>query len=148
MKGTITTGLLALLLLGACQTDADTDRSARHADEAIYDLAWKHRLMVLFSPSEDDARLKRQIEIMEADKKGFADRGLVLIKAIGEEATIVFPHTEKFASGSGADLRGKLGTEPTEFAVVVVEKNVTAAHRWSKPVDAKTLFKALDEQER
>jgi len=141
MKGMITIGLLALLLVGACQSRGN---SARHADEAIYDYSWQNRPMILFSPSEDDPRLLRQIEIMKADKKGFADRDLVLITAIGEEAKVVFPSEEKFARGAGADLRGKFGVEPTEFAVVVVDKNVRVKDRWSEPVDTKTLFESLD----
>ena len=143
MKSLLTIGLLLLLLVG-CESSPDYSGSSRGADEAFYDFSWNRRPMVVFAPSLDDPRLVRQTEIMKADKKGFGDRDLTLIRAVGEEAEIVFPNKEKLRRGAGSDLRGRFGVAPDEFAVVVVGKDGNAKHRWSEPVDAATLFAAIE----
>ena len=145
MKATLTTGLLLVfVILAGCETAPEQEGTARSFDEAFYDFAWKRRPMVLFAPAKDDPRLVEQIDIMQKEKKGFGDRDLTLIEAIGEDARVIFPNEEKLRSGAGADLRGRFGVEPTEFAVVVVGKDGNMRYQWSKPVDAETLFRAIE----
>jgi len=145
MKATLTTGLLLVfVILAGCETAPEHEGTTRSFDEAFYDFAWQRRPMVLFAPTKDDPRLLRQIEIMKKEKKGFGERDLTLVEAIGEDARIIFPNEEKLRTGSGSALRGRFGVEPTEFSVVVVGKDGNMRYQWSKPVDVETLFRAIE----
>jgi hypothetical protein len=94
-------------------------------------LKWQSRVLVVFAPGEDDARLKRENELVEAQQDGFLERDLKVYRILGDA-----PDAER--------LRAKLEVEKKPFAVVLVGKDGSVKLRKSEPLHPDELFRVID----
>ena len=103
---------------------------------------WKHRLLFLFVPSEEDpSYLSLKTEI-EHQAKEVSDRDLliahVLEKGEGRWGTV------RLSSGQAFSLRKKLSVPPGQFMVILVGKDGGEKFRQDRIVELKEIFRVID----
>jgi hypothetical protein len=95
---------------------------------------WKKRLLVVFAPSRQHASAVRQNRIINAKRKGFRERDMVVVTVVGDRVTTRFGQGPKL----GADaLRAQFGVRREEFRALLFGKDGAA-------VDAGQLFSLID----
>jgi hypothetical protein len=97
---------------------------------------WQARLLVVTAPRRDDADLRAQDAILEAESDGQAEREIKLIRLIGSQGP---PGVDATA------LRERLSLPPDRFEVVLVGKDGAVALRRRKPIPLGDLFSRIDE---
>lgn len=89
---------------------------------------WSNRPVLLFTPSERDKSYIEQVRILEADKRGLAERDIVVLKDIR-------------ADGS-SQLRDTLQIDGFEF--IMIGKDGGVKRRSKTPVSIQELFCLID----
>lgn len=104
-------------------------------------LRWKARLVVIASERPDDARAHAQRAALTHALNGLRERRASVLSASTESATLE-PAIPGFQA-SGPELLAAL--DATEgFHVLLVGLDGEVKQRWRTPVDAATLFEAID----
>ena len=103
--------------------------SPAHANgDVLSEYLWVARPLVVFAPSENDPRFKRQMELIEA---GRAD--------LDEREVIILTDTDPEADGP---LRQRL--HPRDFQLVLISKEGQIVLRKPFPWDVRELTRAID----
>ncbi len=100
---------------------------ARSADR-LSGLLWKRRVVVIFADTRDDARLGRQVALLDERRALLADY----------DTTVVTVPDGDMA------LRERLGVVPRGFAVALVGKDGTVKERWRAPVAPERIVGLID----
>lgn len=133
MPRDLTRRSLALLALAA--------GLAPRAASAMSAYQWKKRPIVVFSPSESDARLVRQKSIINGARTGFLDRDVVVIYVIGGVAS----HDLGQGPGmSGAALRSRFRASEGAFRVLLIGKDGGIKLDGPSPITSADLFGEID----
>jgi hypothetical protein len=101
----------------------------------LADLTWKKRPLVVFAPTGDDARLKKQLDAVKASRADFDEREMQLV--------VVAPGRDLSKSERTA-LAKRLRVEAGAFAVLLVGKDGTVKRRAAKPVPMKEIYAEID----
>ena len=97
------------------------------------------RVLVIAAPSESDARLTRQMAIVQRDMASLRERDLTVVRIIGETASD--------DRGSMIDARAAhaaLDLEAQDFAVVLIGKDGGVKMRAVAPIETRALFATID----
>lgn len=113
-------GALILLLGGACNASAQPDL-ARYVDGK--------RVLLVFAPRADDPSLLAQQRILAGAKAGTGERDLVLVPAVGADATA---------------LRRRFEVADGSFTALLIGKDGGTKTRSGQPIAARTLFLTID----
>jgi hypothetical protein len=95
---------------------------------------WRHRVVLVFAPAEDDPALARQRESLATAHNGLRERDARVVEVIGERAP---------SDLDGAALRAAFDPGGA-FAVVLVGKDGGVKLRDDRPISAELLFRAID----
>jgi hypothetical protein len=102
---------------------------------------WKKRPVVVFAPSESDARLVRQKATINGARTSFLDRDVVVVYVIGGVAS----HDLGPGPGmSGAALRSRFRASEGAFRVLLVGKDGGIKLDSPAPIAANDLFGEID----
>jgi hypothetical protein len=102
---------------------------------------WKKRPIVVFAPSESDARLVRQKATINGARTSFLDRDVVVVYVIGGVAS----HDLGPGPGmSGAALRSRFRASEGAFRVLLVGKDGGIKLDSPAPIAANDLFGEID----
>jgi hypothetical protein len=129
----------------------DTPPENASPDTTAFRLAdhqWRHRVLVVFAPSRDDARRQAQAVRIEAAQAGFVERDLIVVTVTTDGPSRAQPTpTDAPAPMPAADaeaLRARFDVPPDAFRVVLVGKDGTAKRRDEAPVAPADLFATID----
>lgn len=129
--GKATTIAAVLLILSNAAVAAES--SLFHAlspDTAdLNQYRWHNRPVVIFAPSEKDARYQQQIAMLKANPSGLAERDIIVL-------------TDNAPNQSG-QLRSQL--KPKGFEVVLVGKDGGMKLRETTPISSEALLSTIDQ---
>lgn len=94
----------------------------------------QQRVLLLYAPAPNDARLRRQRQLLAADGPGLTARDLLVRELLGSQL-------------SAADMRyltQRLGVKTGGFALVLVGKDGGVKRLKTQPVAPKSLFSTID----
>ncbi|AQS88216.1 hypothetical protein AA101099_1837 [Neoasaia chiangmaiensis NBRC 101099] len=112
------------------------------ASGTLHDYQWHDRLLLVFA-SEENAALKEQARLVQADPDGLADRDMVVIAIIGERAAQFWRGTPHQISP--AMVRNEYGvSRDTPFALRVIGKDGGTKWRSSKPTPLDEIYGIID----
>ena len=132
----MTTRLLGLVAFALTAVFSNQSVSEMHqlfkslslAKETLDQYRWTNRPVLLFAPSERDESYSQQMEILDADKIGLAERDILVLSDIR-------------ADGSG-QLRNTLQIEG--FEIILIGKDGGVKLRSKKPISIQELFSVID----
>jgi Domain of unknown function (DUF4174) len=116
-----------------------TPMSAREAPLLGY--RWDNRLLLVFAPDADSARLRRQREILRVAEPGLNERDMIIIFIIGDAVATKGPPAAPVAA---VDLRKAYGVSPHQFRAVLIGKDGGVKLRQEQPVSVADLFALID----
>lgn len=121
-----------------------TIASERKTETAFHldDYQWHYRALLIFTPIEQHPHFQQQISLLEGEEDGLQERDLRLVYLLqdGESHVDQALIPETIAN----QIRLQFAVEPGEFAVILVGKDGTQKHRYSKPISPEELFAAID----
>lgn len=120
-------GLVLLALLVVTVARARAEDPAR----TLAGLRGKHRVLLVFAPSNRDASFLTQRRLWEPEQAGFADRDLVTLPMFA-------------TARRNTPLTGKYHVRPEAFTVVLLGKDGNEAFRSERPVPAAELYARID----
>jgi hypothetical protein len=102
---------------------------------------WKKRPIVVFSPSDGDARFVRQKAIINGARTGFLDRDVVVVYVVGGTVS----HDLGPSPGiSGSALRSRFRASEGAFRVLLLGKDGGIKLDSPQPIAASDLFAEID----
>jgi len=104
------------------------------------DYRWQNRLLFLFAPDAKDEDYIKQLEALDANKRGLGERDLILFRVVGKEAQ---QDTFTLAAGSADSLRKKFEVTGT-FTLILVGKDGGVKRREETTVAVDDLFTQID----
>ncbi|MCU0226678.1 MAG: DUF4174 domain-containing protein [Bryobacterales bacterium] len=125
-----------LLLLGA------GPGGSQDADFRLSDLQWKHRVLLVFSPSQGDAGFQRQYAAWRRALAGMEERDLVWVPLVTGETAKAAGRAVSVAAQQ--QLRRQYEVADQDFAVLLVGRDGGVKLRQNTPVDAPALFALID----
>ncbi len=121
---------------------AAADASAESDGFRMADLQWKHRVLLVFSPSQVDLRFQGQYEEWKRALAGMEERDLLWMPLVtGESAKAAGRDISPKAQEA---LRREFGIGRDDFAVLLVGRDGGVKLRQREPVDALRLFALID----
>ena len=109
--------------------------------QAMSAYLWKKRPLVVFAPARQHTSAVRQNRIINANRRGFRERDMVVVTVVGDRVTTRFGQGPKL----GADaLRAQFGVRREEFRALLVGKDGTVKLSGGAAVDAGRLFSLID----
>lgn len=118
----------------------ETDRQAGRLDLGA--IRGKNRPVLVFAPSADDGRYRKQRDALDDQPAGLIDREVVVLEAF--EAGPGRVGDAPMAEADAAGLRRDFRVGPGEFVVVLVGKDGAEKARWSEPLSAQEIFGHVD----
>lgn len=101
-----------------------------------------NRVLVIFAPSMDDVRFRKQLQLLNGQEAEESDRDLVRLWAlVGWQKTMPFGMLSEEASRA---LRRKYQVRPGQFRVLLIGKDGNAAYSQASPVEPSELFARID----
>jgi hypothetical protein len=125
---------LLLLATPLSAAFAQPTRRAMSLPETVKASRWKHRVLLLYAPTPDDADLQRQRQLLAPARAGLQERDMLVLEAV--ESTL--PDADK------SYLHQTLGLRAGAFAAVLIGKDGGVKRRDQKPVEPKTLYGTID----
>lgn len=103
---------------------------------------WQNRVLLVFAPSVDHLSYQQQMQLFQAQKSGFTDRDLVLVKVLATDKSYV--NGRLIDESSVANLRSRFGVDKENFRVILVGKDGGVKRQDATPVQATAIFKQID----
>lgn len=100
------------------------------------------RLLVVFAPDAEDARLGMQRGTLADRAAEAAERDLVVVEALGDGTGVV--GEAPLPEGAAAELRLRTGVSASAFAALLIGGDGGEKKRWDGPVSADWVFTAID----
>ncbi len=108
---------------------------------AMSDYQWKKRPIIVFSPTDSDARFVRQKGIINGNRTNFLDRDVVVIYVIGSTMS----HDLGAGPGmSGAALRSRFRASEGSFRILLLGKDGGIKLDSPAPIAAVDIFNEID----
>jgi len=111
------------------------------AASPLADYAWAHRPLVISAPTAGDAALARQRALLAGEADALAERDMVVIEIVGDEAWVASGEPRSFAAEA---LGRHLRLPPGGFAAVLIGKDTGVKLRSNDPVSPTSLFALID----
>ncbi len=108
---------------------------------AMSELRWKSRPVVIFSPSDTDARLTTQRSIFAAARTGLVARDVVVMSVVGDTVKSEIGARSKL---SAAALRKRYGVSANSFRAVLVGKDGGTKISSATALSAGEIFATID----
>jgi hypothetical protein len=129
--------LLAAATLAAGLADAA-------AAAPLADYRWSHRVVVLFAPTETTTLVEQTKDLL-ADKTGLAERDLVVLAVVGDEAPrLLFGQAPRDTPTAAALRQAYDVAEPIGFTAILVGKDGGEKLRQTHPVRRDQLYGTID----
>ncbi|MBR8832877.1 MAG: DUF4174 domain-containing protein [Stigonema ocellatum SAG 48.90 = DSM 106950] len=145
-KSVLALSLLTCLILSpvskAPAAQASTNYAVKMSSFSLSSQRGKNRLLLVFTPSEQNRAYQQQIQLFSQYKQGFADRDLVLVQVLAQGNS--YANGEEISSSSAAQLRHRFGVSNSDFRVVLVGKDGGTKRSDSNPVHASAIFNEID----
>ena len=125
------------------RTEENRDSIAKGESFTMEKYAWKNRPLVVFAPSEEDSRYRKQRELIQDAEEGFRERDMVWIEVFATN-DISKANGESLTAEEAEQLRRKFEVDENTFAAILVGKDTTVKRRSRAPVPAETLFEQID----
>lgn len=106
------------------------------------DYRWDKRPLLLFAPSDADARLQRQLAAVRSSIGAFEDRDMVLIVVVGEGTSRAGERA--LPTDVAARLRRTYAVEPKAFALRLVGKDGGVKRTSADTVPMKAIYDQID----
>ncbi|MEO1268497.1 MAG: DUF4174 domain-containing protein [Myxococcota bacterium] len=126
------------------------DMAPLPAEEPLAPFAWKHRPLLVFSPTLGDQR-DRQLEAIAGAREGFEERDMVLVDVLASPSAASGGPAAATASpgygvvGPAAEaLRNRFQVAAKDFRVILVGKDGTEKRRDLTPVAMDPIFALID----
>ena len=93
----------------------------------------KKRVLLLFAPTEQDARYQAQRKLWKGEEPGFKERQLVVLPLLADRQP-----------NPSAVLGKRFGVDPEAFTVILLGKDGHNAYQSKEPVSADFLYHRID----
>ena len=110
---------------------------AQETMKGIQAYQWKHRLILLFSPSSDYQPLIEQQQRLNRDTTALIERDLLVFGILSDTE-----HDREAKSSSG--LRQQFGVAANSFAIILIGKDGGEKLRRHAPIATEELFALID----
>ena len=114
---------------------------AMDARDAMQDLIWKHRVLLVFTPNSEHKKYKRQNTMLAGVTEGLLERDMVIIRVMAD-GKLLFNDEPQPQSVTG--FYQLYNVEPSDFRVVMVGKDGTIKLDRANPVSSDALFALID----
>ncbi len=133
--------LLLLCALGCGAPMGPSSGAEPVVSYALQQRQWQARPLLVFGPSADDPRLRRQLASLDASAAGLAERDMDDVRIAGEQGQ---------ANGAAmrppdvAALRARFEVPAEGFTVILIGKDGSEKLRTTAPVEMETIFETID----
>ena len=107
------------------------------------DHLWKHRVLLIFSPSQQTAEYREQLDHLRADPDGLQERDLQVYR-IFPEGLITSERDVLDHNDLSDQYRSQYGVDPETFTVVLVGKDGTEKLRTNEVLRTDKLYATID----
>lgn len=107
-------------------------------------LAGRAPAILIFAKSRSDARVDRQLALLQERRAELEGRGAVAIVVLGDREAIAAIGYASLPAGAGVELRRIHAPSPRGMTVVLVARDGATVARWETVVAPDALFDALD----
>ena len=107
------------------------------------DHLWKHRVLLVFSPSQQTAEYREQLDHLRADAAGLEERDLQVYR-IFPEGLITSERDVLDHNDLSDQYRSQYGVDPETFTVVLVGKDGTEKLRTTEVLRLDKLYATID----
>ena len=127
--------LLFFTLISCTMPATDAQNPADHT--------WKHRILLIFSPSQQTAEYREQLDQLRADPSGLQERDLQVYR-IFPEGLITSERDVLDHNDLSDQYRSQYGVDPETFTVILVGKDGTEKLRTNQVLRTDKLYAAID----
>lgn len=131
-----------LLLAGAAMAFAAADGAGGARADALASLRWQYRPLLVFTPSEADARLSRQTTILAADPDGLTERKLAVL--IVEPGRVFTTFGAPAPAAQARTLRRRYRVPDASFRVILVGLDGGEKLSLDDPITLDNLYGVID----
>ena len=120
------------------------------AQQTLATLKDAHRVLLIFAPSDHDARYLQQMRMLEHHGAEMQERDLVLIPVVTEAGPQITPETLRVIRGPGLSdeeqllARQRFHLEPEAFAAILLGKDGGEKLRLTSPISMDCLNRTID----
>jgi hypothetical protein len=139
VKGKLIFFLLFYLLGQAAFQDAFSQGDSS-MDLDVY--RWKHRLLMVFSPSPEDLNYQSFRKEMEGGEKGLRERDIVRFEVLEKGPSRL--GDSPMNKGAADALRRKFAIRPGQFCILLIGKDGEEKRRWESTVGLEVIFSVVD----
>jgi hypothetical protein len=125
--------LMPMLVTGSGQ--------ALDATRLMPDLIWEKRVLLVFTPDEQDAGFRRQESILQSINAGLDERDMTVIRAFADDRVVL---DEQSHAQSAASFYQRFAVSSNEFRVILVGKDGTVKLDRDSAVTGDDLFALID----
>ena len=115
---------------------------AAAADFSLQQYKWKHRILVLSAPGEDDENFRAQLSEIARTPKEFQDRDMILVTLLDDGISIA--GDTRLTPGDVRATRTALGLSGTSFSVTLIGKDGAAKLSEAAPAPMTEIFALID----
>lgn len=128
-------------MLGCPSPAADTGVSSAAIPYDLEARQWNARPLLVFGPSEDDDGVRTQLDWIERDVAGLAEREMDDVRVIGLRGVA---NGAPMATTDASRLRARFDIAETKFAVILVGKDGGEKLRTEQPIALSEVFAVID----
>ena len=125
--------MLVMLVSGSGQ--------ALDAARLMSDLTWEKRVLLVFTPDEQNAGFQRQQTILQEIEGGLDERDMTVIRAFSDDRVVL---DEQSHARSSASFYQHFAVNSNEFRVILVGKDGTIKLDHDSAVSGADLFALID----
>jgi hypothetical protein len=120
-----------------------TEKARQETKFSMEQYAWENRPLLIFAPSPDDSRYRKQKRKVDQATEEFRDRDMVLIRVFssGDSSRA---GDQPLSASDAQQLRQTYDVHPDSFSVLLVGKDTGVKRRSTRPVDIQDIFDQID----
>jgi len=135
--------MISILLFSFLGQAAFQDAFAQGGSSMDLDVyRWKHRLLMVFSPSPEDLNYQSFRKEMEGGGKGLRERDFVVFEVLEKGPSRLGDSPMKKEAADA--LRRKFAIRPGQFCILLVGKDGEEKRRWESTVGLEVIFSVVD----
>jgi len=109
---------------------------------SLDDYLWKHRVLVVSAPSEENENYKVQKEVLSVAKEGLSERDMVLISVFDQGNAYI--NGRQISDSSAETIKERLVESGNRFTVKLIGKDGTTKLRKNEILSVDELFRTID----
>ncbi|MEA5623193.1 DUF4174 domain-containing protein [Nostoc sp. UHCC 0251] len=121
---------------------SSTEHAIKMSSFNLSSQKWKNRVLLVFAPSVDNHTYQQQMQLLQEQNNGFADRDLVLVQVLATDES--YANRQPIDESSAAKLREYFGVGKENFRVILVGKDGGVKRSDATPVQATAIFEEID----